>query len=210
MPADPIAAVVHGDPYPYYAELAATSGARWHDDHRLWFVAATADVNEVLDDADCHVRPIAEPVPLALVGTAAGDLFVRLARTTEGECHERARAAAERALVMFDLAAIPQVVAREARGLMLDRFVATIAVRVVAGRSRTTGDQVLVVPAAADPPPTFGSARHACPGSSVAVTVAAAAVAWLDGDGRALIEGVALGGYVPSVNVRTPRFVADR
>jgi cytochrome P450 len=330
LPADPIAAVVHPDPYPYYAELTATGGGGWYDDLGLWVVASAPDVNEVLDDPDCRVRPVAEPVPLALVGTPAGDLFARLARTTEGDGHQQARAVAERALMVFPPTAIRQAVARQAAALSatitLDRFVSTIAVRVVAellgvarpgidavcehtmalvrgfrptataddvdaasvagtalrtrfdeanviglliqsaeataalignsvvamigdrsrlesaatltgslelvertlrhdppvhntrrfvavdhvvaGRSMRTGDQILVVLAAADPAATFGRGRHACPGSSVALTVAAATVACLAGDGGALVAGAAVGGYRPSVNVRTPRFVA--
>jgi cytochrome P450 len=132
LPADPIAAVVHSDPYPYYAALAATDGATWHEDLRLWVVASTPEVNEVLDDPDCHVRPVAEPVPLVFAGTPAGDLFGRLARTTEGDYHGRARAAAERALMVFTPAAIQRAVARQAVGMTLDRVVSTIAVRVVA------------------------------------------------------------------------------
>ena len=35
-PIDPIAAVSHPDPYPYYAALRAESGLHWFADHKLW------------------------------------------------------------------------------------------------------------------------------------------------------------------------------
>ena len=35
-PIDPIAAVSHPDPYPYYAALRAESGLHWFADRKLW------------------------------------------------------------------------------------------------------------------------------------------------------------------------------
>jgi cytochrome P450 len=86
-PADPIEAVTHPDPYPYYASLAV----RWpiYRDERLgmWVAASAAAVTDVLTSDACRVRPSAEPVPHALVGSAAGEVFRRLVRMNEGAEH---------------------------------------------------------------------------------------------------------------------------
>ncbi len=291
-----------------------------------WVVANEDDVSEVLFDTGCRVRPIAEPVPIALVGTAAGDLFARLARTTDGAHHERARASAACALPSVTPATIENVVARQAAHLMgrtsLDHVVSAITVRVVAellgirdldaayentsvlvrgfrptataddldaasaaavllgtiiepaaiglliqsaeataalignsivalmkhpvlrddagspagalavaqrtlehdppvhntrrflaadhvvaGSPMKTGDQIIVVLAGVSgSAQQFGSGRHACPGASLAVTIAASVVAWLAGPGRDVLLGATFAGYRPSVNVRCPRF----
>jgi cytochrome P450 len=97
-PRDPIAAVTHPDPYPFYAELAA-SQPLYHD-HALglWVAASAAAVTAVLTSDLCRVRPPAEPVPGALAGSPAGEVFRRLARMTDGEAHARGRGAVSAAL----------------------------------------------------------------------------------------------------------------
>jgi cytochrome P450 len=89
------------------------------------------------------------------------------------------------------------------------RFVAQAGT--VAGREMREGDAVLVVLAAANRDPaaplfSFGAGRHACPGQSLAATIARAGVeqALAAGvDPAPLAEGVS---YRPSVNVRIPLF----
>jgi cytochrome P450 len=66
------------------------------------------------------------------------------------------------------------------------------------------GDLIVVVVAAGAE--RFGGGRHACPGSLLACTPAAVAVACLAGPGRGLVEGATFNGYRPSVNVRQPMF----
>ena len=86
-PADPVAAVVHPDPYPYYGQLRA--GPPLAFDHRLglWVAARAEVVAELLAHPDCQVRPSAEPVPRALLGTATGGVFGELVRMNDGERH---------------------------------------------------------------------------------------------------------------------------
>jgi cytochrome P450 len=74
------------EPYPYYARLRATPLA-WDDDLKLWVVAAPALVLEALRHPQLRVRPPAEPVPAALQGGAAGEVFAQLVRMTDGAFH---------------------------------------------------------------------------------------------------------------------------
>ena len=86
-PRDPIAAVTHPDPYPYYAQLVATRPFHRDDTLGLWVACSAAAVTDVLGNPACLVRPPAEPVPRPLLGTAAGSIFGRLVRMNEGERH---------------------------------------------------------------------------------------------------------------------------
>ncbi|MBJ6761816.1 cytochrome P450 [Myxococcaceae bacterium JPH2] len=87
FPADPIAAVTHPDPYPYYRHLAATRSFYRDTALGLWVAAGPDAVAEVLRHPACRVRPAAQPVPPALVNTAAGALFGRLVRMNDGPAH---------------------------------------------------------------------------------------------------------------------------
>jgi len=86
-PHDPIAAVTHPDPYPYYADLVARAPFYWDETLGLWVAASAAAVTAVLTSECCRVRPPAEPVPAALRGTPAGDIFGRLVRMNDGPGH---------------------------------------------------------------------------------------------------------------------------
>ena len=83
-PRDPVAAVTHPDPYPYYAELVARRPLYRDEGLGLWVASSAAAVTAVLTSDALRVRPPAEPVPRGLVGSAAGDVFGRLVRMTDG------------------------------------------------------------------------------------------------------------------------------
>lgn len=86
FPPDPIAAVTHPDPYPYYAHLVAEAPLYRDETLGLWVASSAAAVTGALsDDGLCRVRPVAEPVPRALVGSPAGEIFGRLVRMTDGQ-----------------------------------------------------------------------------------------------------------------------------
>jgi cytochrome P450 len=78
-PADPIKAVTHPDPFPYYRALADRPA---HFDERIdmWVVARPNDVRALLAGPAACVRPIGTPMPQHLVTTAAGASFVKLVR----------------------------------------------------------------------------------------------------------------------------------
>lgn len=89
-PGDPLAAVTHSDPYPYYASLRARP-LEFRQEIGLWVAARAADVAAVLASDSCRVRPPAEPVPRAIAETAAGSVFGRLVRMNDGSAHASAR-----------------------------------------------------------------------------------------------------------------------
>lgn len=118
MPVDPVAAVTHADPYPFYAELRAGPPLVWNEKLRLW-VASRADVIEslLLAHGALRVRPAAEPVPRAIAGGAAGEVFGHLVRMNDGAAHQAHRLALQRALAGLDLHAVHAAALQVARGV---------------------------------------------------------------------------------------------
>jgi len=108
-PADPIAAVTHPDPYPYYADLVASRPIHRDDALDVWVACSAAAVTAVLTEPACLVRPPAEPVPRAIVGREAGSIFGRLVRMSDGAKH-----AALKPAVSAATASIEKLVGREA------------------------------------------------------------------------------------------------
>ena len=101
-PADPIVAVTHPDPYPWYRQLARTRPF-YHDAAlKLWVAASASAVGEVLDHPDARVRPPGQPVPPALAGGPAGDLFGRLVRMNDGAAHAALKSIVLRRLAGLD------------------------------------------------------------------------------------------------------------
>src|ERR1700736_469103 len=86
-PADPIAAVTHPDPYPYYSKLAVDRPLYRDERLGLWVASSAAAVTAVLASDICRVRPPSEPVPKAIAGSPAGAIFGHLVRMTDGERH---------------------------------------------------------------------------------------------------------------------------
>lgn len=76
---DPISAVTHPDPYPYYAQLPPF----YRDETIGMWVASGDAVARVLTDPAMRVRPPSEQLPEALRG---------FARLSDGAVHEEARA----------------------------------------------------------------------------------------------------------------------
>jgi cytochrome P450 len=101
-PRDPIAAATHRDPYPYYAELVARRPIHRDDALGLWVAAGASAVTAVMTSQHCGVRPAAEPVPAALVGSAAGELFGQLVRMTDGPRHAALKPAVSAGLAAFE------------------------------------------------------------------------------------------------------------
>lgn len=97
-PADPFAAVTHPDPYPYYARLLAERPMDWDETLRAWIAVSAEAVDAVLAHPACRVRPPGEPVPPALLGSPAGELFGRLVRMNDGARHAELRPAVSQTL----------------------------------------------------------------------------------------------------------------
>lgn len=110
----PITAVSAADPYPYYAGLVAERPFGYDQTLRAWVAADAAAVTAVLTEPALRVRPPAEPVPAGLVGTAAGEVFGRLVRMTDGAPQRRLKQAVTAALGTADPARVAAVAAERA------------------------------------------------------------------------------------------------
>src|SRR6185437_11784846 len=118
---DPLQAVTHPNPYPYYAALRQCAPLIRDEATHLWVAARAQAVTAVLGDARLTVRPANEPVPRAIVGQPAGEVFGRLARMTEGESHRAARQALIAGLSFVDANAVFRS-ARDLAIAFLERF----------------------------------------------------------------------------------------
>lgn len=98
-----LAAPAHRNPYPYYASLTAGPALVFDAPRKLWVASSSASVKAVLGNPACHVRPAAEPVPAAIVGSAAGEVFGHLVRMNEGVRHDAPKLALQRFLAAMDL-----------------------------------------------------------------------------------------------------------
>jgi cytochrome P450 len=111
QPSDPISAATHADPYPYYAELVTSRPIHRDDTLGLWVAAGAGAVTAVLKSDITRVRPAAEPVPRALLGSAAGEIFGQLVRMNDGAMHMRMKPGVSAKLTSLD----PAQVAGQAR-----------------------------------------------------------------------------------------------
>jgi cytochrome P450 len=102
-PADAIAAVTHPDPYPWYAALRQGPPLAYDEGLRLWVASRAEAVREALANPALRVRPAAEPVPRAIAGTPAGEVFGRLVRMNDGAPHAAHKPVLQRALAGLDL-----------------------------------------------------------------------------------------------------------
>jgi cytochrome P450 len=107
---DPIIAATHADPYPYYAQLRAEGGLVFHRGLNVWVASNARAVAAVLAHPDCHVRPPSEPVPKAIVGGLAGNVFGQLMRMNEGERQRCPRSAIQPGLALIDVAEVNALV----------------------------------------------------------------------------------------------------
>jgi cytochrome P450 len=114
---DPIAAVTHPDPYPYYAELVARRPIHRDETLGLWVAASAEAVTAVLTSEACRVRPPAEPVPRALVGSPAGEIFGHLVRMNDGAGHMRLKPGVAARVASIDPARVTEQSARWSRHL---------------------------------------------------------------------------------------------
>jgi cytochrome P450 len=94
----------------------------YRDDSLGLWVASSADaVASVLTSELCRVRPIAEPVPTALIGTPAADVFRQLIRMNDGSGHCPFNRAVAATLTSIDASHVAERTIGVARNL-LDQF----------------------------------------------------------------------------------------
>ncbi len=134
-PVDAVAAVVHPDPYPYYARLVARGGIARDETLDTWVAAAAVDVEAVLASPLCGVRPPAERVPHAIADTPAGSIYGRFARMSDGAEHVSRRHLAVEMIDAFAPARVAAVSAMHADALAttlpFEEFAFELPVRVV-------------------------------------------------------------------------------
>lgn len=129
-PRDAIAAVTHPDPYPYYAELVARRPLHRDDTLGLWIASSAAAVSAVFTSDLCRVRPAAEAVPKAIVGTAAAEVFSRMVRMNDGAYHVRMKPSVSATVAMLDLALVRSHADTAARTLAIEFAPATHPARI--------------------------------------------------------------------------------
>jgi len=108
IPQDPITAVTHPDPYAYYADLVAHKPLYYDDRLKLWVASSAGAVTDVLTNNLCRVRPATEPVPEALLGSPAAEIFRHLVRMNDGERHDPSKQAVAAALASIDAVRVAQ------------------------------------------------------------------------------------------------------
>lgn len=132
---DPIAAVTHPDPYRYYRSLAAGKPFYYDADLNLWVASGADAVTAVLTNSHCKVRLIAEPVPKALAGSAAGEIFGRLVRMNDGDTHKQTKSVVRNSLSSIPFHRINQQAesfAQKLSAMQQNEFIFTLPVYSVA------------------------------------------------------------------------------
>ena len=109
-PANPVTAVTHPDPYPYYAELVSRKPIYYDRDIGCWVVSSADAVHAILTSDICRVRPPTEPVPAHIAKSSTADIFRHLVRMNDGDKHQPFKYAVSSALASSD----PQQVALQA------------------------------------------------------------------------------------------------
>lgn len=105
-PKNPILAVCHPDPYPYYQSLLAGPAVYFDAELKLWVASRVEVIDEIFSNPHCAVRPAAELVPKTIAGRSAGEVFAYLIRMNEGNRHELPKKALHLALSSLDLSSI--------------------------------------------------------------------------------------------------------
>ncbi|MEW1638802.1 cytochrome P450 [Streptomyces sp. NPDC093801] len=108
----PVEAVRLADPYPFYARLVAERPFAFDEALGAWVAADAAAVRAVLGAGALRVRPVAEPVPAGIAGTAAGEVFGELVRMTDGAAAVRLKGVVAQALARADLGRAAALAAR--------------------------------------------------------------------------------------------------
>ncbi len=115
---DPIAAVTHPDPYPFYRRLLAEHPLYYDHVINTWVATSAEMVRAVLTSSLCRVRPNHEPVPKPLVGSPVGTVFNNLVRMNDGDHHHLLKGAVNSTLVSLDEVKIGQLAGLWAKRLV--------------------------------------------------------------------------------------------
>ncbi|NMU93834.1 cytochrome, partial [Achromobacter ruhlandii] len=89
FPTDPLQAVTHADPYPYYATLARDRPLYRDTRLGLWVASDPRLIRDIMRHPAARVRPLSEPVPKGIAAGPAGLLFGRFLRMNDGPRQRR-------------------------------------------------------------------------------------------------------------------------
>src|ERR1700730_9465906 len=139
-PRDPIAAVTHADPYPYYAAMVENRPFYFDEPLGFWVASSADAVVAALTSGICRVRPPAEAVPNVLQGGPAGEIFRRLVRTRDDADRQRVKSVLTAGIDAIDLGNVRTTTDKWATALLeqivepfeWSRFMPEIAFRVPA------------------------------------------------------------------------------
>lgn len=92
LPLDPLQAVTHSDPYPYYTALARDRPLYQDTRLGLWVASDPRTIQAIMRHPAARVRPLAEPVPKGIANGPAGLLFGRFLRMSDGPRQVRLKA----------------------------------------------------------------------------------------------------------------------
>lgn len=116
-PRNALAAPRHPQPYAWYAQLRRDRPLFFDEELQLWVASGGAMVREAFASPALHVRPAAEPVPRALQGRPAGEVFARLVRMNDGEFHARHRPEVAASASRWDMARVAEATQAAVRSL---------------------------------------------------------------------------------------------
>ena len=105
---DPVTAATAPSPYPFYGALVANRPLYFDDHLGLWVASGAGMVSQILDTSAFRVRPPEQPVPEALAGTRAGEIFGRLVRMRDGDRQAPLKRAVCKALNLNALAPVDE------------------------------------------------------------------------------------------------------
>lgn len=135
-PRNAIEAVTHPDPWPFYRSLRQERPLFFDAGLGLWVASSQAAVSAALNHPALRVRPPAEPVPKALQGTAAAEVFALLVRMTDGQFHAAHKPAAVQAARRWTLADVARAAGDAAADLQprleVNDFLGTLPVQAMA------------------------------------------------------------------------------
>lgn len=106
QPLNVIEAVTHTNPFPYYRSLRERCPLFFDETLNLWVATSYAVISEALTNPTLRVRPITEPIPTSLLGSAAGEVFALLVRMNDGEFHSKHKPSIIQTLKNLDLAQV--------------------------------------------------------------------------------------------------------
>ena len=135
-PADAIAAASHPNPYDYYQGLREQAPLYFDKGLNLWVASSHAAIAEAFESPALRVRPPAEPVPRALLGGPAGDVFANLVRMNDGAFHAAHKPRLEQSARRWTLARVAHASSEATRALQrvlsVNDFLTVLPAQVVA------------------------------------------------------------------------------